>query len=769
MKTDPSLLTGAESGELTCLMSKALRRGEPDVFPGRRRWVRYYLGMRIELATADPDRRETWTGVMHNISGGGIGFWSKRPMPAQTRFRFRDLSEGESAVWIAARVTHCTLGIGGYLIGAQFENPRLPDAGSDAAGSANSDATEVPPCPVKAGSIRSLRAQLAVAGGIAGAAGGLAAAVSCLPWLPVAPYRSLLAALTAVGSAIALGSLAGWRLARRQTRFLADIRAALVRIARDALPVPPAAAPPSKELAAIQSAVADLYTMWRKSHESERAHREKLEELNLIKSSILSIVSQDLRTPLASIQLYAQMLKDELTTLARADQNHFLDVISDECRRLSRLVDDLLEAQRLESGRTCWDLQSRDLAETILRSARPFEPIAKNKAIAFTVDCPPSLPPVRADADRIAQVLDNLLSNAFKYTPPGGTVHLSAEAGNNQILIRVADTGPGIPRDKWDEVFDRFTQLGNPNAREIAGVGLGLYIVRQIVERHGGAVWVDSEVGQGSEFHVSLPLQGPESVPEPPDDAPSPGRHILVCDADPELAAAIAQTLRSDACEVRVAHSGCRLLAQLNQWETHVVVTDVLLPDMDATELLDALRSMPRRSFRLVVHSYVDDGPELRRRGVDVFVRRPATREEIREAVRVALQKKSADTRTVVLVEAGAADWRRFSRLLSADGHVPVVARGLSEATGIIRGCAADVVLVPADVLTEDWSRLRELCDPNQSSARVIVIGEKLSKAQRRLAEQLGVTLLPYRPGNEEVVVEALRNCQEVFEPEGIR
>ncbi|MGB9626668.1 MAG: response regulator, partial [Phycisphaerae bacterium] len=281
--------------------------------------------------------------------------------------------------------------------------------------------------------------------------------------------------------------------------------------------------------------------------------------------------------------------------------------------------------------------------------------------------------------------------------------------------------------------------------------------------------WVDSEVGHGSEFHVSLPLRGPESAPEPDDGAPSPGRHILVCDADPELAAAIAQTLRGDGCEVRVAHSGCRLLAQLNEWETHVVVTDVLLPDMDATELLDALRNMPRRSFRLVVHSYVDDGPELRRRGVDVFVRRPATRDEIREAVRVALQKKSADTRTVVLVEAGAADWRRFSRLLSADGHVPVVARCLSEATGIIRGCAADVVLVPADVLTEDWSNLRSLCDPGQGGARVIVIGEKLSKAQRRLAERLGVTLLPYRPGNEEVVVEALRNCREVFEPEAIR
>jgi len=769
MKTDPSLLTGAESGELTCLISKAMRRGKPDVFPGRRRWVRYYVGMRIELAPADPDRGETWTGVMHNISGGGIGFWSKRPMPARTRFRFRDLSEGESAVWIAAHVTHCTVGIGGYLIGARFENPRLPDAESDAGGSAGAEAAEVASRPVASAPLRSLRTQLAVAGGIAGAAGGLAAAVLGFLCLPVAPYRSLLAAPAAVGSAVVLGSLAGWWLAGRETRFLAGLRAAILRIAGDSLPVPPAASPPSKELAAIQNAVADLCTMWRKSHDTERAHREKIEELNRIKSNILSIVSHDLRTPLTSIQSCAQMLKDELTTLARADQNHFLDVISDECRRLSRLVDDLLEAQQLESGRTRWDLRSRDLAETILKSARSFEPIAKKKSITFTVDCPPSLPPVQADADRIAQALNNLLSNAFTYTPPGGTVCLSAEAGNNQILIRVADSGPGIPRDKWDQVFDCFTQVANPNVREMAGVGLGLYIVRQIVERHGGAVWVDSEVGQGSEFHVSLPLRGPEPVPEPDDDALSPGRHILVCDADPELAAAIAQTLRGDACEVRVAHSGCRLLAQLSQWETHVVVTDVLLPDMDATELLDALNSMPRRSFRLVVHSYVDDGPELRRRGVDVFVRRPATREEIREAVRVALQKKSANTRTVVLVEAGAADWRKFGRLLSADGHVPVVAKSLPEATGILRGCPADVVLVPADVLTEDWSNLRALCGPGPGGARVIVIGEKLSKAQRRLADQLGVTLLPYRPGNEEVMVEALRNCQEVLEPEPTR
>jgi len=764
MKTDPSLLTGAESGELTGLISKALRRGKPDVFQGRRRWVRYYLGMRIELAAADPERDETWTGVMHNISGGGIGFWSKRPMPARTRFRFRDLSEGESAVWIAAHVTHCTLGIGGYLIGARFENPRLPDAESDAGGSADASAAEVASRPVAFAPLRSLRTRLAVAGGIAGAAGGLAAGVSCFLCLAVAPYGSLLAALTALGVAVPLGSLAGWWLAGPETRFLAGLRTVLVRIARDTPPVPPAEEPPSKEMAALQDAVADLCTMWPKFHDNERAHREKIEELNQVKSNILSIVSRDLRAPLTSIQLYTQRLKDELTTLIQADQNRFLDGISDECRRLSRLVDDLLEAQRLDSGRCRWDLQSRDLAETILRAARPFEPIAENKSITFTVDCPPSLPPVQADADKIAQVVNNLLSNAFKYTPPGGTICLSAQAGNSQILIRVADTGPGIPRNQWDQVFDRFTQLADPNLREMAGVGLGLYIVRQIVERHGGAVWVDSEVGHGSEFCVSLPLRDSEPIPEP-DDASSPGRHILVCDADPELAAAIAQTLRGDACEVRVAHSGCRLLAQLSQWETHVVVTDVLLPDMDATELLDALSHMPRRSFRLVVHSYVDDGPELRRRGVDVFVRRPATREEIREAVRVALRKKSTDTRTVVLVETGTADWTKFSRLLSADGHVPVVARSLPEAAGIIRGCAADVVLVPADALTGDWSNLTALCGPGRGGVRVIVIGEKPSKAPRRLAGQRGVTLLPYRPGNEEVVVEALRNCQEVLEP----
>src|SRR5262249_28261144 len=147
-----------------------------------------------------------------------------------------------------------------------------------------------------------------------------------------------------------------------------------------------------------------------------------------------------------------------------------------------------------ESGRVQWHMKQQDLAPAIRTSGQVFEAMARRASIEFSVDCPESLPAINADSDKISQVLSNLLSNALKYTPTNGRVSLSAEARIGDILICVTDTGPGIPRDKWDQIFDRFSQLTSTHTREIAGVGLGLHIVREIVQHHGGRVWVDSEL-----------------------------------------------------------------------------------------------------------------------------------------------------------------------------------------------------------------------------------------------------------------------------------
>jgi CheY-like chemotaxis protein len=332
-------------------------------------------------------------------------------------------------------------------------------------------------------------------------------------------------------------------------------------------------------------------------------------------------------------------------------------------------------------------------------------------------------------------------------------------------MLRVADTGPGIPREKWDHIFDRFTQLSDPNVREIAGFGLGLNIVKKIVEAHGGVVWCDSEVGKGSEFYVSLPTKTATARTEIEPAIPPPARRVLVCDADPELAAAVAQTLRWKKFDVRVVHSGCSLLAQLEQGGADIVVTDVLLPDMNAADLLNALNTMPERSFRLVVHSYAGEAQELTRRyGVDVFLRRPVSREELLKAVNIAMNKRFSSGLSIVVVRSESLNMTPIITLLSDSGHTPMVTESVESAAAMTHDYATDVVLVPAGTLNNNWAELNTLrTDGNDERMRIIVLCDALRKKERRLAEEHGVLAVTYRPGQPEELKAAIRPSEETL------
>ncbi len=753
------------------LTTVARRRGEADAYLGKRAWLRYTIGMRLEIARTEAGKARPVPVVTHDISGGGIGFWSKRPIPRDGVLFVRAWSEDGSEPWLAAKVVHCTIGIRGYLIGAAFLKPADPDVEVEGGRSRRS---QIGRPGFGHGHVfavrRSLQVKCAAAAAIAGGLGATATIAMAGAWVlhPAALWPWAL--LPAAGALLA-GVVIGWLVVAPEARFVDRFRATIRRLAGGDVRASAAVEAPCRELAALQGAFLELGEMWRKREDDERHQREKLEDLNQIKSNILAIVSHDLRTPLTSILLYARMLSEELGELEAKDQRRFLEIISDECNRLSRLVDDLLEVQRLDAGRAKWKMESCDLSKTIRACARVFEAMAHSKSIRLTVDCPDVLPPVEADADRISQVLSNLLSNALKYTPSGGAVRLVAETSPGQIVLRVADTGPGIPRDKWDQIFERFVQLSNPDKREIAGVGLGLYIVKQIVERHGGAVWVNSEPGAGSEFFVSLPSLTARAADAPP-PAPDacPGR-VLVCDADPELAAMIAQTLRAQRFDVRTAHSGCRLLSQLAQGDTDVVVTDVLLPDMSAHELLDGLAAIADRRFRLVVHSFADDGPELRRRGVDVFLARPASRQDLIQAVRVAMRMRAGGSAgNFVLVRNEKADLRAINKLLAERGHIPITAESLDAAAGLIRDYPVDAVVIAETMLGEDWDGLARLGIAADGGIPVLVLCRAIRKAERRLAEERGVQVVEYgeKPGDEEAVVAAMLASRRPLMPETV-
>jgi len=747
-----------EKAAIRRLLTVARQEGRPDPFLAKRRWVRYTLGISLDVTTDPQDPSARWSAVMHNVSGGGIGFWSKRKVPAGASIFVRQYSDDDSSQWIPLHVSHCTIGIQGYLIGAAYEHPESPDNRSLPNAEAQHDPHPPTLIPVKQTVRRwSLRTKCAVAAAMGGCLGAtLAYPTSVYLWPDnpghfVAGVSILLACLA--------GGLCGWLMMSGEWKFLQAVHKCLRMMtdgSNETILLPEA---PCKELNQLREGFVALAVKWHEQGEDERRRRAKLEELNRVKSNILSVVSHDLRTPLTSILLYAQMLTGDLESLAKEDQQQFLGIISSECRRLSNLVDDLLDLQRLEADRARWQVRSQDLTETIRSCAKVFEAMAVSKEIQFTVDCPPSLPEVEADAEKISQALSNLLSNAMKYTPNGGKVHLSAEARAKEILLSVADNGPGIPRDQWDQIFERFIRLSNANDSAISGVGLGLSIVKRIVEHHGGSVWVDSEVGKGSQFFVSLPTkraaEGHRGQLQP--SSTQSQVRVLVCDADPELTAGIAQILRAENYDVRVAHSACRLLAQVTEDDVDVVVTDLLMPDMDAMELVNALNAMPNREFRLVIHSYASDVRMFRHRGVDIFLQRPASKNELIQAVRLAARKPSGPGINVLLV---GTDSGPIHAALADAGFMPMHADTLYTASALIRRYPVHVVVISETCLSGQWEDLEKLKVGAEGDIQVVVVTSRPSRKHRQLAEARNVMLAPFTDGAENELVSTIMACR---------
>jgi len=227
-----------------------------------------------------------------------------------------------------------------------------------------------------------------------------------------------------------------------------------------------------------------------------------LAELARLKEQFVSQVSHELRGPLAPIVGYAELLADQPS---EPDQVQlFASLIQDGATRLQRLVDDLLDLSRLENGR--YRLERRPIALDGLldRSIREARHLSSQHTI--TLQAPADLPPADADPDRVAQVVTNLVGNAVRYSPDGGEIRVRAEVRAGTVVVSVADQGIGIPANRLGQVFEKFYRVDNQVTRAVGGTGLGLAISRELVQAHGGDVWVESTPGQGSTFSFSLPL-----------------------------------------------------------------------------------------------------------------------------------------------------------------------------------------------------------------------------------------------------------------------
>jgi signal transduction histidine kinase len=243
------------------------------------------------------------------------------------------------------------------------------------------------------------------------------------------------------------------------------------------------------------------------ANEAAAAHLAGLERLNRLKSEFVSLVSHEFRTALVGISGFSEMIRDEDVSLEEA--KGFAADINKDAERLNRMINDMLDLDRIEAGRLT--LRPQPVAINSLLDDAVERARASTERHTLVTNLAPTSPVIQCDPDRIAQVIANLLSNAIKYSPEGGEIDVTSVARDGVVDVSVRDHGVGIAPDFVQRLFGRYERY-EKTASKIIGTGLGLAITRQIIEMHGGKIWVDSEPGMGSDFHFTLPVAGKPGV-----------------------------------------------------------------------------------------------------------------------------------------------------------------------------------------------------------------------------------------------------------------
>ncbi|MCK5491682.1 MAG: HAMP domain-containing histidine kinase, partial [Candidatus Omnitrophica bacterium] len=232
----------------------------------------------------------------------------------------------------------------------------------------------------------------------------------------------------------------------------------------------------------------------------------KLKNMYEVQKEFTSTVSHELRTPLASIKLTVDLVLSGAPGPLTEDQTKFLTKTNNNVDRLCRLINDILDLSKFESGKMQLNLGFNDIRTIIQEDIETQQQVAKDKGLYLRAEIPQVIPKIPFDVDKIHQVLSNLISNAIKFVENGGiTIFCINNAENNNVEINVKDTGKGINSDDMDKLFLKFQQLGD-SRKQVGGTGLGLAICKEIIDRHGGKIWVESEIGKGSCFKFVLPI-----------------------------------------------------------------------------------------------------------------------------------------------------------------------------------------------------------------------------------------------------------------------
>jgi PAS domain S-box-containing protein len=332
----------------------------------------------------------------------------------------------------------------------------------------------------------------------------------------------------------------------------------------------------------------------------EQSARSAAEEASRAKDEFVATLSHELRTPLNAILGWVRMLREGALDEATAQRG--LEVIQRNARNQAQLIEDLLDVSRIATGKLRLDVRPLRIAEVIEAAVDTLRPAANAKEQRLIAVLDPRAGQVAGDAARLQQVATNLLSNAIKFTPRGGRVEVRLEQTASHVEIVVSDSGPGIPAQVLPHIFDRFRQADSSSTRQQAGLGLGLAVVRHLVELHGGTVEAAGAEGGGATFTVRLPVLPVHAVKPAGEPAASPndkppgvslrGVRVLLVDDEADTLDIFTTVLATHGADIRTAASGSAALEILQTWTPDLLVSDVGMPGMDGYAFIRRVREM---------------------------------------------------------------------------------------------------------------------------------------------------------------------------------
>ena len=397
-------------------------------------------------------------------------------------------------------------------------------------------------------------------------------------------------------------------------------------------------------------------TARRQAEEELRQAQEDAETASQAKSEFLASMSHELRTPLNAIIGFSEILQTGSFGPLNDKQTHYVDNVLNSGRHLLQLINDILDLSKVEAKRMELQVEEMDVETALGDVLKVVQGLARKKEIALELACEEGLPMLAADPPKFKQIMYNLLSNAIKFTPEGGQVAVRAEALEGSVRFAVADSGIGIAAEDQERVFGVFEQIDSSYGRQQQGTGLGLALTRQLVELHGGRIWVESQgQGRGTTFLFELPLaaaRDAEAIVEtaPTHDYADQSRPlVLVVEDDPDARALLEHHLMECGYTVAFAMDGEQALVQARKLHPSAITLDIMLPRKDGWQVLQELKDDPQtQDIPVVIVSITEDNELAGALGQVEMLSKPVDAEHLAAAIRRALQTQEAGTVLVV-------------------------------------------------------------------------------------------------------------------------